>query len=172
MSIVNKFASLTFEGQYYRFDHLAPFVFTLNGQAREGGDIRVRVSFQSHVFSPRSEANEQCHLVDQSGAPRVFCVNRYAKSLTLPDFCRRMLAENMLTWESYDKNRISNMAEMEGTLTSGEHHVAVYYLFPSQASGVEVEMVIKSAYRKVLNFDNIKRGSTSFSSQKNATMTR
>lgn len=68
-----------------------------------------------------------------------------------------MLAENMLTWESYDKNRISNMAAMEGPLTSGEHHVAVYYLFPSQASGVEVEMVIKSAYRKVLNFDNIKR---------------
>ncbi|MCA0000924.1 MULTISPECIES: hypothetical protein [unclassified Mesorhizobium] len=157
MTIITSFTTLKFKGSDYEFSHLLPFGHTLSAAGKDGADIRVRVSYQSHVFSRRRETDEEFHLVDEAGKPRVFCPDRYSNSLRFPAFCQRMLSENMLTWESKDRNRVSNMAVMDGALKSGDHQIAVYYLFPSSVDGLDVEMVIKSGYSKLLNFEHIKR---------------
>lgn len=95
--------------------------------------------------------------IDENGSPRVFCVDRFERSLILPDFSRQMLAENMLTWESADRNGMSNMLVIDGPLVDGDHHVAVYHLYPSAVPEIDVEMVIKSGYVKSVIFSHIKR---------------
>lgn len=135
-----------------------PFGFDLIGHGRDEGNLRVRVSFQSHVYSRAFEpTNAAYDFLDEGGKKRVFCVDRFNNSGTLPDICRRMLSENFLTWESKDRNSVSNMAIIDGPLRTGEHQVVLYYLFPSQVDGLDVEMVVKSAYPKAINFEHIKR---------------
>lgn len=156
--IRTSFPDLTVSGTVHRFGHLVPFVHTLPSTGRDGADLRVRVSFQSHVFCRTwSNTDGACHLRDEAGQPRTFCNDRFALSLTLPDFCRQMLTQNYLTWVSEDRNRASNMAVIDPPLQTGEHDTVIYYLFPSSLSDTDVELVIKSAYRKSLNFDHIKR---------------
>ena len=49
------------------------------------------------------------------------------------------------------------MAVVDGPMIDGERQIIVYYLYPSKVSGIDVEMVIKSGYRKIMNFGHIKR---------------
>lgn len=152
------FPDLDLEGIIHEFGHLVPFVHALPAAGRDGADLRVRVSFQSHVFCRTwSDADGPVRLRDEAHKPRTFCHDRFAASLGLPDFCRRMLAGNHLTWVSEDRNRASNMAIVDPPMQSGEHYTIIYYLFPSQVDGVDVELVVKSAYRRLIKFDHIKR---------------
>lgn len=95
--------------------------------------------------------------MDEGGRGRVFCEDRYNASTGLPDVCRRMLDENFLTWEAQDRNGVSNMAVIDGELVTGNHTAIIYYLFPSQVEGLDVELVVKSAYEKEIDFSHIKR---------------
>lgn len=46
---------------------------------------------------------------------------------------------------------------IDGNLITGSHDLIVYYLFPSSVDGLDVEMVVKSAYNMHVNFEHIKR---------------
>lgn len=142
----------------FTFEHLVPTSVCLTGKGGDGADINIRISFQTHVFSRRHEGGSAAWaLRDEGGRLRQFCEDRYRNSLTLPDLCKRMIENNYLTWESLDKNRASNLAVSGPVLTSGLNDLVVYYLFPSRSEEYNVELVVKSAYQKEIDFSHIKR---------------
>ncbi|HHS94711.1 MAG TPA: hypothetical protein ENK63_05180 [Rhodobacterales bacterium] len=156
--ITKAHARLVIDGTAYEFDHLAPRVVCLQGHGRDGSDIRVRLSFQTHVYSRacgRSGADYDFR--DEGQNKRCFCPRRYAQSKDLANLCETLVETKALTWVSQDKNRASNLMAVEGALTNGQHYVIVYYLFVSRVPGIDVEMVIKSAYEKEMDFSRIKR---------------
>ena len=68
-----------------------------------------------------------------------------------------MLAKNVLTWESKDRNSTSNLTVVNDNLVSGENYAIYYYLFPSRLDDCDVELVVKSAYTREIDFAKIKR---------------
>lgn len=130
----------------------------LTGEGRDGADIRVRLSFQTHVFSIDDTGNCGVHrLKDEGDNLREFCPDRYKLSLDLPQVCQSMIEDNFLTWESKDKNRVSNLAVTQNPLKSGPNYLIVYYIFPSRTDRFESEVVVKSAYMRDIDFSKIKR---------------
>ena len=147
-------STLHCDGASHSLSHLAPFVHSLAGYGQDGADIRVRITFQSHVFS-KDATQQPHHFLDEARRRRVFCPDRYAVSLGLPDVCREMLERNVLTWEERDKSGTSNLAILTpvgAPLVSGTFSVLFYYLIPSLVPGIDVEMIIKTCYEKDINF--------------------
>ena len=157
-AVVKNFAPIQVNGQTLVFPHLVPHVVDLPNHGLHGATLRVRISYQSHVFSQSCAHNDKkFHFRDEGNNKRSFCIDRFNLSKGLPSICKNLLESNAYTWESKDKNRISNLAVIDGALVSGLHQIIVYYLFPSKVDGLDVEMVVKSAYEKNINFDHIKR---------------
>lgn len=157
-SINHHFDRLMGAGFQNDLGHLQPFVLPLEGQGRNGGQLLVRVSYQSHVFSKTpTQADEGYDFIDETGARRRFCDERYRRCLKLPETCRSLWQMNALTWVSKDRNRASNMAVIEDRHVSGRHYAVIYYLFPSRNDHIDIEMVVKSAYEKYIDFSHIKR---------------
>jgi len=67
-----------------------------------------------------------------------------------------MIDSNFKTWVSEDRNKVSNMAVIGNVLTKGIHIVVFYYLFPSKSKDCDIELVVKSAYRKHIDPGKIK----------------
>ena len=148
-------SSLTCDSVRYDLGHLAPFVHLLEGQGRDGADIRVRITFQSHVFS-KDAADKPHHFVDEAGKRRAFCPIRFGVSMGLPAACSDFLLRNVLTWEERDKSSSSNLAVIipaGAPLVSGSYQTLFYYLMPSRVPGIDVEMIVKTCYEKEINFD-------------------
>ncbi|SHF39239.1 hypothetical protein SAMN05444279_13514 [Ruegeria intermedia] len=157
-SVVKNFPPIQVGEQIIEFPHLVPHVVDLPNHGPDGRTLRVRISYQSHVFSQSCAHDaEDFDFLDEGKNKRTFCIDRFNLSQGLPAICTNLLESNAYTWESKDKNRVSNLAVIDGALVSGRHHVVVYYLFPSKVDGLDVEMVVKSAYEKDINFDHIKR---------------
>lgn len=68
-----------------------------------------------------------------------------------------MVLDNHPTWEMRDRNQAANLAVVGPQLISGINDLIVYYLFPSRSAHHDVELVVKSAYQKNIDFDRIKR---------------
>ena len=142
----------------YQFPHLVPTAVNLPRQGRNNADLRVRISYKSHVFSKSLDAWEVgFDFLDELGIKRLVCPNRYALSQTLPGACRNLLTTNAVTWISKDNRQNSNLAVIDGPLIDGAHDLIIYHLFPSSVDGLDVEMVVKSAYNKNLKAKPIKR---------------
>ncbi|WP_168734460.1 hypothetical protein [Ollibium composti] len=157
-TINDSFPTIEHEGSRFTFEHLAPTSVSLGGQGAEGADINIRISYQTHVFSRRHQGDSTVFaLRDEAGVLRQFCEWRYENSLALPGICQRMVLHNYLTWESLDKNKASNLAVAGQILKSGMNDLIVYYLFPSRSDDHNVELVVKSAYQKEIDFRHIKR---------------
>lgn len=158
MAITHTFPNLNIDGVRYDFSHLSPTFYSVSGHGINGRDINVRISFKSHVFSV-SLYNEVGvpDFYDENGRPRSLSIDRYERSICLPSLCKRMIFENHLTWVSKDRHTKSHLAVIEDPLVTGEHYVVFYYLFPSSLEDCDVELVIKSAYTKRINFMNVKR---------------
>lgn len=158
MSICKSFKSFCIENTTYTFDHLVPAVVNLAGQGRDSSDLRVRISYCSHVFSQSCLATEvDFDFKDENGQKRRFCSNRYRISIDLQSVCQKLLSENADTWMSKDRNRVNNLAVIDGPLITGQHAIIIYYLFPSLVDGLDIEMVVKSAYCKFISFEKIHR---------------
>ena len=56
-----------------------------------------------------------------------------------------------------DRNQAANLAVVGPELISGINDLIIYYLFPSRSAHQDVELVVKSAYQKNIDFDRIKR---------------
>ena len=135
-----------------------PHPVHLIGQGIGGADIKVRISYQTHVFLRRHKGEPGVFVFrDEAGLPRQFCVQRFEQSLELPAICRTIIENDHLTWESHDKNRSSNLAVVGADLISGPNYIVVYYLFPSRSDHFDVELVVKSAYSKDIDFESIRR---------------
>lgn len=152
------FGSLNVGGLLYQFPHLIPTAVDLPRQGRDNAVLRVRISYKSHVFSKSLDAwDVDFDFRNELGGKRLVCPDRYALSQTLPGVCRNLLATNAVTWISKDKRQHSNLAVIDGPLIDGAHDLIIYHLFPSSVDGLDVEMVVKSAYNKNLKAKPIKR---------------
>jgi hypothetical protein len=157
-SVVLRFTDIVVAGQKFAFGHLIPFVHVLPRIGPLQQDIRVRVSFRSHVFSKAVSAPQSARdFRDENGKARSLCPLRMAVSLGLPDVCRRMMDKNYLTWISADRNSVSNLAVVDGVVRNGSQTCVFYALYPSKVPDIDVELVVKSAYETLIRADRIKR---------------
>ena len=148
---------LNFQGGNKCLKHLKPFTHALAGQASNKADLIIRVTFESHVFST-SEGPGRHDFLDEAGNKRFFCPDRYAYSSSLPEHVRDILNLNVYTWEERDKNQSANLAVLSPAnlqLISGSHQTLIYYLYESDATGIHVEMRVKTCYE--MNIDFAKR---------------
>lgn len=137
--------------------HLQPQTIKLEGKGRDGDDLIVRVSYHSHVYSKAdSAAAVELRFLDEGGKMREFCTERYGWCLDLPSACKSMVVENYPSWPSEDGGGRNNMAVTEATPTSGVRYHIFYEIFPSQSEGIDLELVVKSAYEK--EFDASRTG--------------
>lgn len=145
-------------GSHYDITHLKPFIHTLTAAGDNGMDIRVRVSFSCHVFSQKAAHNAAFDFVDQNGSPRIFCLERYGKCLTLPDGVRELFDQNGITWEMKDHNEIENMAALAHDpavrIVKGEYDVILYYFYPSTSGHFEIEMNVLTCHKRAINTEN------------------
>jgi len=142
-------------GRDYDISHLAPFIYTLTAAGPGGIDIKVRVSFSCHVFSEKAAHNAAFDFLDQNGNRRIFCANRYAKCLALPQGVRDLFDKNGITWEMKDHNRIENMAALAHNPTvrivRGTYDVILYYFYPSNSQHFEIEMNVLTCHERAVN---------------------
>lgn len=131
-------------GVQFDLAHLDAIPLILNGQGRNNADIHVRISFQSHVYSEGCNYNTLGRFADEGGAWRKFCPIRYGLSLGLGGFWQAAVAQKWLTWESKDRNQISNY--MIADLGNGGTYAIIYRLAPSLSNHFDVEIIVKSAY--------------------------
>ena len=114
----------------------------------------MRVTFGSHVFS-KADGTGPHDFLDESGNKRFFCHERYGFSHNLQAEVRRVLNQNVYTWEVRDKNQIANLAVIAPAtlqLVSGIHNVLIYYLYKSSVPEIHVEMQVKSCYERPVDF--------------------
>lgn len=141
----------------YSVHHLQPQTIKLEGKGKDGHDLAVRVSYHSHVYSKAdSEDATELRFLDEGGKMREFCTARHGWSLGLPDACRSMVVDNYPSWPSEDGGGRNNMTVTEAAPTSGVRYLIFYEIFPSQAKGIDLELVVKSAYEK--EFDASRTG--------------
>lgn len=139
-------------GVRYSLHHLQPLRVTLPGDASNSGDLVTRVSFHSHVYSQSHPSGTGgAVFLDEGGRKREFCSGRHQLSLALPQHCRTMIVNAYPTWRSRDRNNTNNMAVCDAQPRTGTCYLIFYELHPSLASGIHVEMVVKSAYRGYLD---------------------
>lgn len=142
--------------------HLQPFIVTLPNKGKDGADLRVSVELGRHVISRGCDFGQQ-DMVDENGKPRIFCEDRYAFSLGLPELAKRMVEQNYFCWESSDRNRAINYAVIDVApgrvqcLLDGEHQVIFFYLYPDLGIKSEVKLIIISCHSREVLFSRIKR---------------
>ncbi len=149
--------NVTIDGVTHDCTHLTATVHTIVATQTGQQDIRVRVSYKSHVYSEKCETH-QADFLDELNRPRVFLPERYALCLNLPQICEGLVLQNGNTWVSTDASTNMNLACIPGAnLVTGVHYVVFYYLYPSSVEGIDVEMVVISAFEREVNFDHIRR---------------
>lgn len=144
---------LTCKGVQYDLSHLAPFVHFLPGQGPQGGDLFIRVRFESHVFSKTYYQAQGHDFIDEIGNRREFCHVRYNFSHCLADEVRRMLDINAMSMQVNDKNGFYNLAAITPAspkIEAGLHNTLIYYMYKSKLEGIHTEMRVKSCYEKEL----------------------
>lgn len=144
-------------GAEHDLSHLTPFIYTYAGHGTDGADLRVRVTFTSHVFSTEPQDGEVKHFDDKNGKGRCFCPVRYGVSIHLPGQVQEMLAANAWSWVMKDKNGYANLGVLTNPkfkLLNGTYNVVIYYFFPAKSPDVEVEMMVMSCYSRPINFKN------------------
>lgn len=153
--IIQKHDDRVVQNQTYPLCHLSAFGTILNGHGPQGSDIRVRVSYLSHVFSKTPELGEASDFQDENGKSRVFCFDRYNCSLNISQYCTESIQNNVLTWESKDKNGVSSYMVVKDI--NGNDYAIVYRLTPSLSGDHDVEFIVKSAYYKTVVHKNPRR---------------
>ena len=144
---------LTCRGVQYDLRHLAPFVHFLPGQGPEGGDLSIRVRFESHVFSKTYYQTQGHDFLDEIGNRRELCQVRYNFSHCLAEEVRKMLDINAMSLQVNDKNGFYNRAVITPAspkIEAGRHNTLIYYMYKSKLEGIPTEMRIKSCYEKEL----------------------
>jgi hypothetical protein len=150
--IVHSHVDRVVQNQTYPLRHLGAFGTILYGHGPQGSDIRVRVSYLSHVFSKTPESGEISDFEDENGKNRVFCTERYNCSLNISQYCADSIQNNVLTWESKDKNSVSSYMIVKDV--NGGDYAIVYRLTPSLSEDHDVEFIVKSAYLKTVVHKN------------------
>lgn len=142
--------------------HLKEFVVVVPGKGRDGGDLKVAISFGLHTISegcPQGQHN----LLDENGKPRRFCEDRYAFSLGLRLWAQRMIEQNYFSWESADRNRKMHYAVIDVApdrvrqVPDGQHQVVFFYLYPCRSDLADVRLVVTSCHSRPIVFKHIKR---------------
>jgi hypothetical protein len=155
-------SEIEIDGVIRDLSHLQNLLISVKGKGEDGADLRVNISFSNHTVS-KSCSMGQHDMLDENGKPRQFCEDRYACSLGLPEFAKRMIEQNYFCWESPDRNRNINFAVIDVApgrvrhLPDGDHQVIFFYLYPSAASDVDVNLVITSCHNRPMVLSRIKR---------------
>lgn len=149
---------ITSGGTKYSLHHLQPFVVKLDGKGKDGKDLSVRVSYHSHVYSKADSPEATGHrFQDEGGKWREFCTDRYTLCVDLPTICSDMVNLNFPSWESEDNGGKNHLAVSDATPSAGTKYLVFYELLPSETQGIDIELVVKSAYEKPFDPTRIKR---------------
>lgn len=155
--------NLTIDGVLRDLRHLESIRVVLPGKGRDGSDLRIAVHFGLHAVSRKCERGEAFNMRDENGQSRVFCEERYAFSLGLPEIAKRMVEQKYYCWESKDRNRHVNYAVLDfapGRITeapNGHQHVIYFYLMPSSHDDVDVNLNITSCHAKTISIPKNER---------------
>lgn len=154
--------NMTISGKVYSCTHLTASVHSVAASNAADPDIRVRVSFNTHVYSESCQ-NHQADFMDELNRPRIFCPVRYAETLALPTFCADLIGNNGSSWISEDMNGSLNMATIgqNPPQATGNYQIVLFYLYPSALGDIDVEMIIVSAFEKRINVERKRRNSKS-----------
>lgn len=147
------FAPITYNGTKYSLHHLQPFKKSILESATSSNNIIVRVRYHSHVFSIEPN-NPPLHVLftDEGGRHREFCPSRYGLSKTLTTTISDIIEQNTPSWVSHDNNQRNHLAICDHPLQSSEKYVIYYALHPSRVQDVDVELYVKSAYLRYIDF--------------------
>lgn len=159
---ITNFKAISYKGQKYKLHHLQPL--KAKYKLDDDNHLTVRFKFSTHVFSQKAPLgtteDTEGTLKDSGGRLQLLCTERYNLSLNLPTLCQTIIDDDCITWISQDKNTVNNLAVINHPLfpapQNGEHYLIVYQAYPSDAAGVDIEVLVKSAYTKNVNFSHIK----------------
>jgi hypothetical protein len=147
LHIIQYHNQITVNGVIHDLTHLNASSHVITGHGHDGSDIKVRISFMSHVYS--QVCNLGVHdLLDEARKPRMFCTDRHTLSQDLSNFCGTFIRGNGITWESKDRNQINSLMVVENANGQGVDYAIIYTLSPSRSDLFDVEMLVKSAYGK------------------------
>lgn len=150
-------APITSGGIKYSLHHLQPFQVKLDGKGKDGLDLTIRISYHSHVYSKTdNDGTTGLRFKDEGGNWREFCIQRHTLCLGLPAVCKDMVEQNYPSWQSQDGGSKNHMAVSEAMPSSGLKYLVFYELLPGEVIGIDVELVVKSAYEK--QFDASRTG--------------
>jgi hypothetical protein len=148
---------LEIDGIARDLSHLSRFTVAVAGKGKAGDDLLVSVSFSRHTFSSGCVFGEH-NMLDENNKPRIFCEDRYAFSLGLPELAKRMIEQNYFCWASNDRQRNINFAVIDVApgrfreLKDGEHQTIFFYLYPDQQNPAIVNLRIVSCYMRYMIF--------------------
>jgi len=154
--------NLEVDGVIRDLSHLAPFIVIVPGKGRDGKDLRVEVVLGLHAISKGCQVGQH-NMLDENNKPRLFCEDRYAFSLGLPELATRMIEDKYFCWQSEDRNRAINFAVIDiapgrvSTLPAGDHRMVFFYLHPSKRGDADVTMVVTSCHSRFFNMSKEKR---------------
>lgn len=154
--------NLEIDGVIRDLSHLSPFIVAVPGKGHDGAVLRVEVVLGLHAVS-KGGVWGQHNMVDENGKPRLFCEDRYAFSLGLPELASRMIADKYFCWQSEDRNRAINFAVIDVApgrvrqLQAGEHRMVFFYLHPSKKADADVTMVVTSCHSRYFDMSREKR---------------
>lgn len=143
--------------------HLRRLIVVAEGRGKDGADLRVAVQMGLHAISRACGDGEVSNMFDENRKPRIFCEDRYAFSLGLPEIARRMIEQDYFCWESRDRNRAVNYCVMDvapgriRALVDGEHQVIFFYLYPSKVEDADVCLIITSCHSRHMKLSGVKR---------------
>jgi hypothetical protein len=151
------------DGVLHDLSHLKRFIVTLEGKGKEGADLRVAVDIGLHTISRACQEGEDSNMVDENGKARVFCEDRYAFSLGLPELAKRMIEQKYFCWESRDRNQAVNYAIIDIApgrvlhLEDGDHQVIFFYLYPADEEHADVILFVISCHMREMKFSKSQR---------------
>jgi hypothetical protein len=140
----------------YTLSHLAEINSDFSWRALNGRDVRfiVKTTFSDHCYSDKNLPRQPgCHIVASRGVQRVFCTERYERSLSLPALMEGLFTKPTSTVGlTARRNYMLVCVAMKPPLPTGQRYY-VFFNMKSQvveisASNLAIKCHVESAYTK------------------------
>ncbi|PHS25981.1 MAG: hypothetical protein COA84_06940 [Robiginitomaculum sp.] len=135
------FRQTVIQGVTYEMDHLDPFTFPC---IVDDAVYIVSIEFSNHCFT---ESRQPQHTPDfrylhksKAGDERAFSIERHTDSLELPSFFR-ILGTSTVYFTHHDNFFFMRNAQ-------GDQYLVFFRAFKATQKGVDVKIIVSSAYRK------------------------
>jgi hypothetical protein len=148
--------SITHHGIEYTLSHLAENTGRFSWRILNGREVTfsIKTTFSDHCYSDKNLPRQYgCHVVTSRGGQRIFCTERYERSLSLPALMEGLLTEPTSTvCLTAQRNYMLVCIVMKPPLPTG-HRYYVFFNMKSQvveisANDLAIQCHVESAYTK------------------------